>query len=185
MASSTSRLVPAPVGPEPDEFLYVGVGRHDLPRAIEDRQVFGIGCARHGARHRLKDVNRRITAALGDGASHDSMAVENAAHSPGKSDDLARNILAGRIITRAPSDIACSGPAIPPSARVRRRRDCGFRTVKFVDLFGQRLIAPYRRLQMVTPKLRVLTVYLPGPLIITSSWEYGSSSSPLGRGASH
>jgi hypothetical protein len=75
------------------------------------------------------------------------------------------------IITRAPTDIACSGPATSnhqPAHADNAAVDLD--AVKFVDLFGQRLHgAPAGKLQMVTFKLRVLTLYLPGPLIIASS----------------
>ncbi len=50
---------------------------------VNRRQIGRIGRARHGARHRLEHVDGRIAAALGDGALHHDVAVENAAHRVG------------------------------------------------------------------------------------------------------
>ena len=106
---------------------------------------------------------------------------------PGKSDHFTRNILAGRLDDH------------PRADRHGMQRSCDFHhqpahandaavdldAVQFVDLFGQRLHgAPARRLQMVTTKFRVLTLYLPGPLIIASSLGIQRLAKPDWKGES-
>jgi hypothetical protein len=57
--------------------------------------------------------------------------------------------------------------------------------VEFADLLGEGLLAAnLRRATRVTPGVAILTVYLPGPLIIASSWEQGGLARPERRGES-
>src|SRR5829696_2030927 len=72
-----------PVGAEADQFLHVGVGGQHLLGFLYDRPEDRIAGARHGARDGFQNVNGRITAALGDLALHEDVAIENAAHGVG------------------------------------------------------------------------------------------------------
>src|SRR5450759_5172298 len=69
-----------PVGPPPDQLLHVRIGRHHLGRPVDRRQIGCLRRPRHGAGDRFEDVDGRIAPALGNGALHDDMAVEDAAH---------------------------------------------------------------------------------------------------------
>ena len=69
-----------PVSPQADQLLHVRIGRHHLARPVDRRQIGCLRRPRHGAGDRFEDVDGRIAPALGDGALHDDMAVEDAAH---------------------------------------------------------------------------------------------------------
>jgi hypothetical protein len=60
--------------------------------------------------------------------------------------------------------------------------------VEFADLLGERLDGADRRrtirAKMVTPRAPILTLYLPGPLIIASSLGAGGLARPERRGES-
>ena len=71
---------PRPIGPKADQFLHVGIGRHHLPAARDDRQIGGIGRFRHSAGDRFEDVDGGIASALRDRPLHHHMAVQDAAH---------------------------------------------------------------------------------------------------------
>lgn len=91
-----------------------------------------------------------------------------------KSHDLARISLPGvSITTRAPTEIACNGPATSTIAAYADDAAVDDDTVEFADLLGESLHAANRRrtirATMVTPGAAILTLYLPGPLIIASS----------------
>ena len=71
------------------------------------------------------------------------------------------------ITTRAPTDMACSGPRPLPSARGPDDAAVDLDTVEFVNLLGQRLHgANGLCVGLVTRNAPVLTLYLPAPLII-------------------
>jgi hypothetical protein len=74
-------------------------------------------------------------------------------------------------------------------ARARRRSANRSRwPVEFADLLGERLHGANRRrairATMVTPMVAILTLYLPGPLIIASCLEQGGLARPERRGES-
>ena len=75
------------------------------------------------------------------------------------------------MITRAPTDIAWSGPGnFNHQPAHANNAAIDFDAVEFVNLFGQRFHgAAAAKPQMVTSNLPALTLYLPGPLIIQLS----------------